>query len=133
MATDVTNETVEGEQLTGAEQTRSGQYFRPNVDIVELPEELLLLADMPGLGTDLIDVRFEDGTLTIHGRVPARQPASTRFVTREYGIGDFHRTFRVSEQIDASRISAEYADGVLTLHLPKSEAAKPRRIVVEAK
>jgi HSP20 family protein len=50
---------------------------------------------------------------------------------REYGIGDYRRTFRVSEQIDASRISAQYRHGVLTLRLPKAERARPRKIKVE--
>ncbi len=54
------------------------------------------------------------------------------YLLREYGVGDFYRTFRVSEQIDASRIEAEYADGVLKLHLPKVEAVKPRKITVKA-
>lgn len=133
MATDTSDSKHEGEQFEAAEQTRSGHFFRPNVDIVELRDELLVLADMPGLASDLIDISFEDGTLTIHGRVPPRQQANQRFVAQEYGIGDFYRTFRVSEEIDASRISAEYGDGVLTLHLPKSEASKPRRIAVQAK
>lgn len=133
MATEISAPKQEGENFEGAEQTRSGEFYRPNVDIVELHDELLVLADMPGLATDLIDIRFEDGTLTIHGRVPPRQPAQQQFRRQEYGIGDFYRTFRVSEEIDATRISADYGEGVLTLHLPKSEAAKPRRIAVQAK
>jgi HSP20 family molecular chaperone IbpA len=116
-----------------AEQTRGGQYYRPNVDIIETPDELLVVADMPGLASDLIDIRFEEGALTIHGRVPPRQPAGTRFLLQEYGLGDFFRTFRVSENIDSERITADYADGVLTLHLPKSERAKPRKIAVQAR
>lgn len=130
MATDV--DAAGGKETEAAEQTRS-QFYRPNVDIIEHADELLVLADMPGLATDLIDIRFDDGMLTLHGRVPARQPAETKFAVQEYGIGDFYRTFRVSEDIDASRISAEYGDGVLALHLPKSEAAKPRKINVRAK
>jgi HSP20 family molecular chaperone IbpA len=51
----------------------------------------------------------------------------------EYGVGDFYRTFRVSQQVDASRITAEYENGVLTLHLPKAEAARPRKIEVQAR
>jgi HSP20 family protein len=54
------------------------------------------------------------------------------FLLCEYGIGNFYRTFRVSEQVDPDRIHAEYSNGVLTLHLPKAESARPRRIPVQA-
>ncbi|HTQ39299.1 MAG TPA: Hsp20/alpha crystallin family protein [Pirellulales bacterium] len=115
------------------EHTRGGPYYRPNVDIFELPDQLVVLADVPGAKKDQIDVRFEDGSLSIHAHVNERQESQGPYVRQEYGVGDFYRTFRVSEQIDASRISAEYASGVLTLHLPKVEAVKPRKIKVAAK
>lgn len=114
----------------GVERTRSGLTFRPHVDIVERADELTLFADMPGLKVENIDIHFEDRQLTIHGHVTPRQPENTRYLLREYGVGDFYRTFNVSEQIDGSRISAEYRDGLLTLHLPKTEAVKPRKIQV---
>jgi HSP20 family molecular chaperone IbpA len=115
------------------EHTRGGPYYRPNVDIYELPDQLVVQADVPGAKNDEIDIHFEDGSLTIHAKVPARQEKQGPYVIQEFGVGDFYRTFRVSEQIDASRISAEYAAGVLTLHLPKVEAMKPRKIKVAAK
>jgi HSP20 family molecular chaperone IbpA len=100
------------------------------VDIVELAEELVVHADVPGARAEDIDVNFEDGALTIYAKVPARSPSGP-VLLREYGIGDYRRTFRVSEQIDASRISAQYRHGVLTLHLPKAERARPRKIKVD--
>lgn len=115
------------------EHTRSGQFFRPSVDILERPDELIVLADVPGVTARDVDIHFEEGVLTIHGRVEPRQKADTRFLLQEYGVGDFYRTFQVSEQIDPSRITAELAQGVLTLHLPKSEAARPRKIAVQAR
>lgn len=120
------------EEVRSAEHTRSGRYYRPNVDILERGDELLVVADIPGANGESIDVGFEDGVLTIHAKVEPRQPADTRYLLQEYGIGDFWRTFQVSEAIDAGKISAEYADGVLTLHLPKAEAVKPRKIAVKA-
>lgn len=120
------------EPLAQTEQTRGERYFRPNVDILEKDHELLLLADMPGARSDQIDVRFEDGELTIHGPAEPRLPADAVPLLREYGVGDFYRTFRVSERIDAAKIHAEYEAGVLVLHLPKVEAAKPRKITVNA-
>ena len=122
-----------GAEVSPPEHTRGGQYYRPNVDIFELPDELIVQADVPGARNDQVDIQFEEGSLTIHARVPDRQEKQGPYSRQEYGVGDFYRTFRVSEQIDASRISAEYADGVLTLHLPKVEAVKPRKIKVAAK
>jgi len=87
---------------------------------------------VPGTTVENIGVDFEDGALTIHAKVEPRQEENTEFLVREYGVGDYYRTFRVSEAIDSAKISAEYADGVLTLHLPKAEATKPRKIEVKA-
>ncbi len=121
------------EQTAVAERTRTGCCYRPNVDILEQGDELLVVADMPGAKGDTINVKFEDGTLEIHAVVEPRQDDQRQLLLQEYGVGDYYRSFQVSETIDASKISADYADGLLTLHLPKSEAAKPRRIAVHAK
>jgi HSP20 family protein len=115
-----------------AEQTRDRPCFRPNVDIYETDTELVVLADMPGARADGIDVRYEHGALTIHGRVDDRPAAGTGPLLQEYGVGDFWRTFQVSEDITVSGIEAEFKDGVLTLRLPKAEAARPRQITVKA-
>lgn len=122
-----TQASVERERV---ERTRSGPTFRPNVDIFERPDELVMLVDLPGCQADQIDVRFEDGELTIQASVEPRQAAGTRYLVREYGVGDFYRTFRVSEQIDSQQMHASYALGVLTLHLPKVQSAQPRKIPV---
>lgn len=114
-----------------AERTRCGRCYRPNVDILEKPEELLVLADVPGATPETIDVKFENGVLTIHAQVEPRQDAQTQYLLNEYGVGDFHRSFDVSEAVDAAKITAEYAEGVLTLHLPKAEAVKPRVVKVQ--
>lgn len=125
-----TVDTPERTDVTRSERTQSREVYRPNVDIVELEQELIVRADMPGVARDDIDVEFENGTLTIHGVVPERTRENATPLLREYGVGDFHRVFQVSESIDSQRLSAEYVDGVLTLHLPKVEAAKPRKIAV---
>jgi len=129
MATDISvNQTEE----QGAERTRTGQYYRANVDILEKQDELMLVADMPGVKSDGIDINFEDGVLTIEGKLKSRYDEHSDFLLAEYGIGNFYRTFRVSEQVDSSRIHAEYGNGVLTVHLPKAEEAKPRKIQVQS-
>jgi HSP20 family protein len=134
MATPVEKHDAENENgnasVTSIESTRSGLYFRPRVDIVERENELLVLADMPGAGPDDVDVQFNDGVLTIVGRVAERQSSKLEYLSREYGVGDYFRSFQVSDQIDVQKISAEMAHGVLTLHLPKAEAARPRKIAV---
>jgi HSP20 family protein len=116
-----------------AEYTRSGRVFRPNVDIVEKADELLLYADLPGADGNSIDIDFEEGELRLHAKVQPRQDPEQQYLHQEYGIGDFYRTFQISEMIDASKISAEFTDGVLTLHLPKAESLKPRKIAVGVK
>ena len=121
------------ETLAKTERTRNRPLFSPNVDIVETADELMLIADMPGLRAEDVDINFEKGTLTLYGKVPDRQTGEPNYLLREYDVGDFHRSFEVSEAINAERINAEYADGVLTLHLPKTEAYKPRKINVKTK
>ena len=117
------------EEIEGVEGTRSGRFFRPNVDILEKTDELLIQADIPGASAESVDVDFEDGLLTISAQVPERD-VNREYLMREYEIGDYRRTFRVSEAIDASQITAEYKEGVLTLRLPKSSNVKARKISV---
>jgi HSP20 family protein len=116
--------------LAESEPTRSGPCYRPRVDILERGEDLLVLADMPGVEPEGIDIDFEDGVLTIQGVAKSRQAEGVRYLRRDYPVGDYYRTFRVSEKIDASKITADYQAGVLTLCLPKTEALKPRKIDV---
>lgn len=120
-------------EMGGSELMRSGVVYRPAVDIIQKERELVVLADMPGLDSDGIDIQFENGALTIHGRAQPRQGEETHYLMQEYGVGDFYRAFQISEQIDVSNISAEYSAGVLTLHLPKAAAVLPRKIDVAAK
>jgi len=120
------------EDKTGAERTRSGVWYRPNVDIVEQNDELLLIADIPGATSEDVNIRFEDGELSLHAQVKPRGTEQARMLLQEYGVGDFYRTFQISEAIDASKITANCVDGVLTLSLPKSEAVKPRKIAVKS-
>jgi HSP20 family protein len=115
-----------------SERTRGGEVYRPQVDIVETGDELVLVADLPGVKSDAIDIDFEDGVLTLQGKVEPRYAEGLNFLVREYGVGDFYRTFRVSEEIEVSRIQAESTGGVLTVHLPKAEKARPRKIAVKS-
>lgn len=118
-------------EVTTPERTRGGVAFTPRVDILETADELLLYADLPGVRPDDLDVRFENGELILHGKCQARNE-NANFLLTEYGVGDFYRAFSISEAIDASRIDAGLKNGVLTVHLPKTEKARPKRIAVKA-
>jgi HSP20 family molecular chaperone IbpA len=116
--------------VTTAERTRNNAAYTPRVDILETADELLLYADLPGVQPAVLDVRFENGELIVHGRcAPRHQDAN--FLLTEYGVGDFYRAFSIDESVDASRIDAQVTNGVLTVHLPKTEKAKPKRITVK--
>ena len=92
----------------------------PRIDLLETENEFRLMADLPGVPADAVDVRFEAGELTLLARRPAdRRPAVA-----------YHRTFRLTDSVAADKIAAELKNGVLTLQLPKVEAVKPRRIAV---
>ena len=131
----MTTQMVRGKRegdVARVERARDRRTYLPNVDILETPEEFLILADMPGVTPDHIEIEYEQGVLTIHGQVDPRQDeATTRYLLREYGVGDFHRSFTIGQGVDADRIEAHFKDGVMELHLPKAEAVKPRRITVK--
>jgi len=112
-----------------AETTRNGKFFTPRVDIVETENELLLFADMPGVLPDEIDLRYENGELLLRGHGEPSEGVGN-LVFNEYESGDFYRVFQVHETIDASKIDAEFKNGVLTVHLPKQEAVKPKAVPI---
>ena len=113
------------------ETTRGGAHFVPLVDICETDTELWLVADVPGVRPEDVDLHYEKGELMLHARVRSRLPSEGLLLT-EYEEGDFHRVFSVHESIDASRIEATCKNGVLTVRLPKMEAVRPRQIKVNA-
>lgn len=118
-----------GSEVRRPEPTQA-VYYTPACDIVETPEELLLFAEMPGVKPEDVDIRYENGELHVYGRRAAQQEKKN-YLLEEYEAGDFYRAFTVGETLDADRISAELKNGVLTVHLPKHEALKPRKIAVK--
>jgi HSP20 family molecular chaperone IbpA len=105
--------------------------FQPNVDIRDMGGEVVFTADIPGAKADGIDVTFEDGVLTMHATVPPREQAG-RPIRQEYGIGNYRRSFRIGDGFDASQVTADYARGVLTVHVPRLAAVRPRKVAVRA-
>jgi HSP20 family protein len=118
-------------EQTGPESTR-GVFFTPRVDIYETDNELTLYADVPGVAPEDVDLRYEGGELILHGRVKPRHREED-FVLQDYVECDFYRAFSIHESIDAGKIEAECKNGVLTVHLPKVERARPKQITVRSK
>ena len=112
--------------------TNPRRSYVPSSDIVEVEGEFELHLDLPGASPESIKVNYENGNLSIDAEVPDRQPTGTKYLLREYGVGDFHRSFQVSKAVDSSRIDATYKNGVLSVKLPKSEETKARKIEVKA-
>jgi len=112
---------------------RSGErpQFSPSVDIYDQGDEIVLVADMPGVSGDSIDVHLDRGVLTIRGRVRPEGDQG-QLIYEEYQVGDFVRTFTLTEDIDTNGISAELSNGVLSLRLPKAQEKKARKIQVRA-
>lgn len=122
----------EAELDKGVERTRNTRVFTPAVDIIEKNNDLVLMADMPGVDEKSIDITLEKNLLTIFGRVEPEIPANHRLVYSEYGVGDYQRTFTLSDEIDREHIRASVKDGVLKLVLPKAEKVKMKKIAVAA-
>jgi HSP20 family protein len=109
---------------------RNRPEFSPAVDIYDQDEEVVVVADMPGVSGSDLDINFDRGDLLIRGRVRT-PPIAGELVLEEYQVGDFVRTFTLAEDVDPSGISAELKNGVLTLRLPKPSERKPRKITVK--
>jgi len=102
----------------------------PAVDIYENADEVLLVADLPGVDKESVDIRLEKGELTIEGK--RRKAPEGSALAAEYRGFDFRRAFLVPRGINPEGIAAEMANGVLRVHLPKAAALKPRQITVKA-
>jgi HSP20 family molecular chaperone IbpA len=103
-------------------------FIRPRVDVFENEHELLVVADVPGAAKDAIDIRLEGGELRLEARRAAGPQGQA--LAEEYRAADYRRAFAMPEGIDAEKIEAVLTNGVLTVHLPKASAKRPRRIDV---
>ena len=111
------------------EETRAPERFlRPAVNITEEESGLVVTADLPGVSKKDLDIHLEKGILTINAPVGREMPG--RPVYTEFEWAPYYRQFQIPDGIDQARVRAEFDNGVLTLHLPKAEAAKPKRIEV---
>jgi len=115
-------------------EPRGARPWSPSVDIFETENELVLKADLPEVKAEEIEVRVEDSTLTIKGERKFERDETTRGYHRiERSYGTFTRSFTVPATVDSDKVAAEFKNGVLTVKLPKKEAAKPRQVKIEVK
>ena len=118
------------EQETREESTIPARVFVPSADIYETQDALTVILEMPGVEKSNVDVRVEDGVLSVVGKLDLSKYQGLQPLYIEYNVGHYSRSFQLSSKVDQSKIAAELKDGVLSLTLPKVEQAKPRNIEV---
>jgi len=112
------------------ERTRHHErYVAPPVDIYETREGLVVLADVPGVAPEALDVRVDHNVLTIRGHARHGVPGEVTY--REHDLVNFFRQFELNDKVDQRYITADLKSGVLTVHVPKAQEAKPRQIEVQ--
>ena len=116
----------------GVERTRSQRVYIPRTGIYEVDDAILLVANLPGVDESSVDITLEKNLLTIKGYVEAYAPEGYSLAYAEYEIGDYERSFTLSDEIDREHIEAEVRDGVLRLRLPKAEPVMAKKIAVKA-
>ena len=112
------------------EATTPARLFVPVTDILETPQALTVVLEMPGVDRNSIEASVENDVVTIEGRIDFAKYEGMRPVYTEYNVGHYARSFQISNRVDQAKISAEMKDGVVTLVLPKAEQAKQRKIQV---
>jgi HSP20 family molecular chaperone IbpA len=116
----------------GAERTRTRAVYAPRTDIYGTDDGLVVLADMPGISSETVDITLERRVLTIRGRSEDQPPEGFSPTYAEYRPGDYERVFTLSEDIEPERIAAKIKNGLLWVHLPKAGPAQTKRIQVQA-
>jgi len=122
--------TVPEKRETQVAQTREeSRTLTPPVDIFEVADGLAVVVDMPGVEKDAVEVRVENDILTISGKAGSVIPGTPHY--REYELANFFRQFELNEHVDQEKIKAEMKYGVLTIHLPKAEKAKAKKVPIQ--
>lgn len=105
--------------------------FTPTIDIYNTDDGLVLRADLPGVCVERLELQIEDNKLTLFGKVQENLPPGARLLHQEYQVGDFYRSFILSDEVAYERISAKMNSGVLEITLPRTPRAQPRKIHVQ--
>jgi HSP20 family protein len=120
-------------ECCGTNGTGQCATYRPSVDIVETPNDVVLFADVPGVDESHVDVTLDKNVLTIRATADKPTYEGRTAVRSEYGVGDFERVFTVSDDVSREGIEATVKDGVLQLRLPKTAQSARRKINVVAR
>jgi HSP20 family protein len=122
-----------GRARGGREEEFAAGGWLPTVDIYETDDDIVVTAELPGLEKDQVGVEYKEGVLTLRGeRKLEREVKEESYHRMERSYGAFHRSFTLPGSVDEEKISAKIKNGVLEIHLPKKEAAKPKQIKVAA-
>jgi len=113
-------------------RTEESEAYIPPIDIHEAADGLKLEADLPGATEQGLQIQLEDNVLSLYAKVDCPAPENARLLHEEYRLGDYRRSFILSDEVDRERIAAEFKNGVLTLFLPKAETGRTRRIEIRS-
>jgi HSP20 family molecular chaperone IbpA len=112
------------------ERTVPGRFYIPHTDVYETEDALTVVMEMPGVVREAVEIELKDDVLRVEGRIDFSKYGGMEPVYTEYNVGHYTRSFSLSSKVDQERIGAQLEDGVLTLTLPKTAEARPRRIAV---
>ncbi len=129
----MTDQTMQSRPATdeGMERTRGGGVFRARSDIYETEDSLVLLMEMPGVTKDSVNITLDKRVLTITGQKQIHAPDDFTLSHAEFRVGEYERSFTISEMVDSERIKATMKNGMLEVTLPKIQLAEARRIPVQ--
>ena len=128
---DAALQTQNSQSPATTEATHAGALVSPAVDIFESDKVITLLADMPGVPAENLEIDLNEGVLTITGRSVSNESPKESEVLREFRPATYQRKFTLSQTVDQAKIEARLQDGVLHLELPKVEKAQPRKIAIK--
>ncbi len=132
MANQLQRRSAETPVKTAEEKGEQNPVYAPDVDIFEREDAYVIVADVPGVDRDSVEIDLDRNILTLRARLATRAPEGYELSYREYRSGDFERVFTLGNEIDRDGVEASIRDGVLHLTLPKVREAKPRKIKVQA-
>jgi len=111
-------------------KSRDDAAMLPPVDVIEDSSGITLYADMPGVPKERLNLQVEADTLTLEAELELEVPQDMEATHAEVGLARYRRVFTLSKELDASKVSAEFKQGVLTLRIPKAEHAQPRKVQI---